>query len=221
MEFDVFRDRKQAGQELAKLLGEFAARRDVLVLALPRGGIPVAYEVALALRAPLDVLVVRKLGVPGREEYAMGAIASGGIQVLDDDVTRGLHISAAAVDSVIRSERLELERRERLYRDGQPAPDLRDRTVILVDDGLATGSTMLAAVKAIHTQAPSKLVVAVPVAAKDACESLRREADEVICAATPSPFHAVGEWYEDFSQTSDDEVCRLLKLARQRPSPAT
>ena len=220
---DVFRDRVQAGQVLAGLLGAYANRPEVLVLALPRGGVPVGYEVAAALQAPLDVFIVRKLGVPGHEEYAMGALASGGVRVLSDNVLRLLDIDDATVEAVTRSEQEELERRERLYRGDRPAPELRDRTVILVDDGLATGATMLAAVKALRQRkpAPGRIVVAVPTAAAETCESLRREADEVVCATTPEPFRAVGLWYEDFSQTSDDEVRELLARAGHgAPAPA-
>jgi len=211
----VFADRRQAGRVLARTLGAYADRADVIVLALPRGGVPVAYEVAQALHAPLDVFIVRKLGVPGHEEYAMGALATGGMRVLNDSVVRALGISQAAVEAVTRSEQQELERRERLYRGDLPPPEVHDRTVILVDDGLATGSTMLAAVKALKTRAPGRIVVAVPTAAADTCEDLRREADEVICASTPEPFRAVGLWYQDFSQTSDEEVRALLAQARQ------
>jgi putative phosphoribosyl transferase len=215
MASEVFRDRREAGQELGRRLLPAYRERDVLVLALPRGGVPVAYEVALALHAPLDVIVVRKLGVPGHEEYAMGAIASGGIRLLNDAVVRELGISPAAIEDVVRAEHIELERRERLYRDGRPPPDVRGRTVLLVDDGLATGSTMLVAIRALRAQQPARVAVAVPIAAADTCESLRSEADDVLCARTPWPFRAVGLWYRDFSQTSDDEVGALLRLARQ------
>ncbi len=216
----VFRDRRHAGEVLAHSLERFANRSDVLVLALPRGGVPVGFEVAEALRAPLDVFIVRKLGVPGHEEYAMGALASGNVRVLNDEVVRMLDIPAAAIEAVVRAEQRELERRELLYRDQRPPPDVRGRTVILVDDGLATGSTMLAAVRALRRQQPARLVVAVPTAAADTCEALRSEADEVICASTPEPFRAVGLWYHDFSQTSDDEVRALLARARHAaPSP--
>jgi len=211
----IFRDRTDAGRELARVLAAYVNRPGVLVLALPRGGVPVAFEVAEALRAPLDVFVVRKLGVPGREEYAMGALASGGVRVLNEDVVRGLDISEAAVEAVVRSEQQEMERRERVYRDALPPLDARGATVILVDDGLATGSTMLAAVRALRRQQPARIVVAVPTAAAETCEALRSEADEVICATTPEPFRAVGLWYEDFSQTSDDEVRALLARARR------
>ena len=215
MTADVFRDRRHAGRVLAQVLAGYANRSDVIVLALPRGGVPVAYEVAKALHAPLDVFVVRKLGVPGHEEYAMGAIASGGVRVLNDEVVRRLGIPAAAVDAVARYEQGEVERRERLYRAGRPPPDVRGRTVILVDDGLATGSTMLAAVRAVRAQQPARIVVAVPTAAAETCAQLRSEADEVVCATTPEPFRAVGMWYDDFSQTSDEEVRELLARAQQ------
>lgn len=215
MASEVFRDRKAAGKELGKRLSAYRGR-DAIVLALPRGGVPVAFEVALALQAPLDVIVVRKLGVPGHEEYAMGALASGGIRLLNDAVVRELGISAAAIERVVLAEHTELQRRERLYRGDRPAPEVRGRTAILVDDGLATGSTMLVAVRALRAQQPASIAVAVPIAAADTCESLRSEADDVICARTPFPFRAVGLWYQDFSQTSDDEVCELLKRAQER-----
>src|SRR5262249_48995238 len=179
----VFADRSAAGQYLASKLGRYAGRDDVVVLALPRGGVPVGYEVARALAAPLDVFLVRKLGVPGHEELAMGAIASGGVRVLNEDVVRGLSIPPEAIDSVAEKERLELERREQAYRDGRPAPDVRGRIVILVDDGLATGSTMRAAVAALRLKGPGWIVVAVPVGAPDTCRELRREADDVVCAS--------------------------------------
>ena len=218
MAFESFRDRKYAGRALAKRLGLFAGRRDVTVLALPRGGTPVAYEVAKALHAPLDVLVVRKLGVPWNPEFAMGAIATGGERLLDDMLVRELGISTSDVEEVASNEAYELERRERVYRGGRPAPDLRGRTVILVDDGLATGSTMRVAVRAVRRQSPARVVVAAPVAAPEACELLRGEADEVVCAEMPDPFLGVGRWYLDFSQTSDEEVCHLLDDAN-RHSP--
>jgi predicted phosphoribosyltransferase len=218
MAFESFRDRKYAGRALARRLANLAGRTDVTVLALPRGGTPVAYEVAKALHAPLDVLVVRKLGVPWNPEFAMGAIASGGERLIDDMLVRELGISARDVEEVASNEAYELERRERVYRGGRPAPDLRGRTVILVDDGLATGSTMRVAVRAVRRQAPARVVVAAPVAAPEACELLRGEADEVVCAEMPSPFWGVGRWYLDFSQTSDEEVCRLLDDA-SRHSP--
>jgi len=185
------------------------------VLALPRGGVPVAYEVARALNAPLDVFLVRKLGVPGYEELAMGAIATGGVRVLNDQLVGGLRIPDYIVDEVAASEQQELTRRERLYRGDRPAPDVRGRTVILVDDGLATGATMLAAVKALRQQQPARIVVAVPTASPETCEQLRAEVDDIICAITPEPFHAVGLWYEDFSQTKDEEVRDLLARSEQ------
>jgi len=208
---DVFRDRTEAGQELGRRLFSACAGLDVVVLALPRGGVPVGYEVARAFDAPLDVMVVRKLGIPGHAEYAMGAIASGGVRVLNDAVVRELGISSAAVEEVARAEGIELERRERLYRDGRPPPDVRGRTAVLVDDGLATGSTMHVAVRALRALHPARIVVAVPVASAEACESLRSEADDVLCVRTPEPFRAVGLGYQDFSQTSDEEVVALLK----------
>ena len=221
MAFESFSDRAQAGRALALRLVHLAGRSDVTVLALPRGGTPVAYEVAKALRAPLDVLVVRKLGLPWNPEFAMGAIASGGERLLDDMLLRELGIPAEAVDEVARDEQRELERRERVYRGGRPAPELRGRTVILVDDGLATGATMRVAVRAVRRQAPARVIAAAPVAAPEACELLRAEADEVACAEAPDPFLGVGRWYLDFSQTSDEEVCRLLaEASRLRPVAA-
>ncbi|MHB0875638.1 MAG: phosphoribosyltransferase [Anaerolineae bacterium] len=208
-----YRDRSHAGQELAKRLATYANRPDVLVLGLPRGGIPVAYEVAKGLAAPLDVFVVRKLGVPGQEELAMGAIAPGGVRVLNEEVVGSLNLSDDVIDAVAARERLELERREREYRDDKPPIDAHGRIVILVDDGLATGATMRAAAAAIRRQSPAKLVVAVPVAAAETCYALRREVDEIICNLTPDVFYAVGLWYEDFSQTSDREVRELLDRA--------
>jgi putative phosphoribosyl transferase len=211
----VYRDRREAGQRLAELLSAYAHRSDVLVLALPRGGVPVAYEVARALRAPLDVFIVRKLGVPDQKELAMGAIASGGIQVLNDDVIRALHIPEQVIEEVEAKERRELERREQFYRDGRPMPDVKGRTVILIDDGLATGATMRAALRALRQQRPTRLIVAVPVATSSTCLELRREADDIICARTPDPFFGVGRWYQNFEQTSDQEVRDLLTQAVQ------
>jgi predicted phosphoribosyltransferase len=182
----------------------------VVVLALPRGGVPVAAEVARALGAPLDVLLVRKLGVPGHEEYAMGALAPGGVRILNDEVVSQLGIPPWSIARATEREMRELERRERLYRAGRGPLQLRGRTVILVDDGLATGATMRAAIAALRILEPARIVVAVPVAARESCEALRQEADEVVCAVMPEPFHAVGLWYEDFPQTSDEEVRRLL-----------
>jgi predicted phosphoribosyltransferase len=205
-----FRNRYEAGRLLAAKLSAYANRPDVLVLALPRGGVPVAYEVARALGAPLDVFLVRKLGVPGYEELAMGAVATGGVRVLNDQVVDGLRIPDYMIDAVAAREQQELARRERLYRGERPPPDVRGRTVILVDDGLATGATMHAAIQALRQQQPARIVVAVPTAAPETCDELRAEVDDVICAITPEPFYAVGLWYEDFSQTTDDEVRDLL-----------
>jgi predicted phosphoribosyltransferase len=202
-------DRRQAGKLLAQRLEQYRAGPDVIVLGLPRGGVPVAYEVAQALDAPLDVFIVRKLGFPGHEEYAMGAIASGGVRVMNADVA-GMHLPQSIVDAATAREHKELERRERLYRGDRPPLDLRNRTVILVDDGLATGSTMRAAVQAVRLQQPRRIVVAVPVAAAATCNDLRADADEVVCMLTPEPFRAVGLWYRDFDQTSDGEVHALL-----------
>ena len=211
-----FRDRTEAGRVLADALSHYAGRDDVLVLALPRGGVPVAYEVARALDAPLDVFVVRKLGVPGHEELAMGAIASGGVRVLNEEVVRPLGIPRAVIDQVTRLEMRELQRREELYRGNRPRADVRGKTVILIDDGLATGSTMHAAAAALRQLRPERLVVAVPTAAPDTCDAFRSVVDEVVCATTPQPFHAVGAWYEDFSQTTDDEVREYLAAANSR-----
>jgi len=182
----------------------------VIVLALPRGGVPVAFEVASALGAPLDVFLVRKLGVPGYEELAMGAVATGGVRVLNDEIVRGLGIPDYVIDAVAAWEQQELTRRERVYRDDRPQPNVQGRTVILVDDGLATGATMLAAIKALRQQQPARIVVAVPTASPQACEEMRTEADDVVCAITPEPFYSVGLWYDDFSQTTDEEVRELL-----------
>ena len=199
---------------------EYARRPEVLVLALPRGGVPVAFEVACALRAPLDVFLVRKLGVPGQEELAMGAIATGGVRVVNDSIVRHLDIAPEVIDAVAAREQGELERRERAYRDERPAPDVRGRTVILVDDGLATGSTMRAAALALRQQGPARVVVAVPVASREACEEFRGEVDDIVCAATPEPFMGVGRWYEDFAQTTDEEVRELLARPRNGMSAA-
>lgn len=208
-----FQDRREAGQALAAKLSRYANRPDVLVLALPRGGVPVAYEVAEALHAPLDLFLVRKLGVPGQEELAMGAIATGGVRVLNDEVVQGLRIPPTVIDAATAREQAELERRERSYRGDRPPPEVRGRTVILIDDGLATGSTMRAAVVALRQQQPAHIVVAVPVGAASTCEAFRAETDETICAITPEPFLAVGYWYQDFTQTTDEEVRQLLHRA--------
>jgi putative phosphoribosyl transferase len=208
---EPFRDRLQAGQllgqELAAQLGDLD---DLLVLGLPRGGVPVASEVARALHAPLDVFIVRKLGVPGYEELAMGAIASGDVLVINDEVVSQLRISQQAIDNVAAREGRELERRERSYRGNRAAIDVRGRTVIIVDDGLATGSTMRAAVRALRRMEPRQIIVAVPVAAQSTCEELRHEGNRVVCLQTPEPFQAVGLWYQDFTQTTDEEVQELL-----------
>lgn len=209
----VFHDRADAGRQLAQKLSTYAGRRDVTVLGLPRGGVPVAYEVAKRLHAPLDIFVVRKLGVPGFEELAAGAIASGGVRVLNEDVMRAIPHSDAAIEAVTARETNELARREQAYRDARPAPELRDRVVILVDDGLATGATMRAAVRALRERGAAKIIVAVPVGPADTCRELAQQADEAICLNTPEFFQAVGQYYEDFSQTSDEDVRALLSEA--------
>lgn len=208
-----YRDRVEAGQHLAAKLMVYAKRPDVLVLGLPRGGVPVAFPVAERLGASLDVFVVRKLGLPGHEELAMGAIATGGVRVVNEEVIHLLHIAPEVIAAVAAREQRELEHRERLYRGDRPAPEIQGRTIILVDDGLATGATMRAAVAALRQQQPARIVVAVPVAASSTCEEFRTEVDEIVCAATPKPFYAVGLWYEDFSPTSDAEVRGLLARA--------
>ncbi len=201
-----FRDRHDAGRQLAAALGEYAGRDDVIVLALPRGGVPVGVEVARALGATLDVFLVRKLGVPGHEELAMGAVATGGVRVLNEDLVRRLGLSAEEMHEVVAREEEELARRETVYRGDRPRLDVRFKTVILVDDGLATGATMRAAVEALRRERPAKLVVAVPTAAAESCEDLRPEVDELVCLSTPQPFYAVGLWYDDFTPTTDEEV---------------
>jgi putative phosphoribosyl transferase len=206
----VFRDRAHAGQVLAQTLKAYEDRPDVVVLALPRGGVPVGAEVARALRAPLDVFVVRKLGVPGHEELAMGALASGGVRVLHRQTIGQLHISEPQIEQAVARERQEIERRERRYRQGRPAPELKGRTVLLVDDGLATGATMRAAVEALRKLDPAKIVVAVPLGAASTCAALERSADEVVCAERMEPLGAVSLWYGDFEQTTDEEVRELL-----------
>ncbi len=210
-----FDDRADAGRCLARSLAPYADQANALVLALPRGGVPVAYEVAQSLGLELDVFLVRKLGVPGHEELAMGAIASGGVRVVNERVVHALRIPAATIDAVAAAERDTLERRERFYRGDNPRLDVRDRYVILVDDGLATGSSMRAALEALGRQEPRRLIAAVPVAPSETFESLRAEADEVVCAATPLAFQGVSEWYRDFSQTSDEEVRALLTRAAE------
>jgi predicted phosphoribosyltransferase len=206
----LFRDRADAGRHLAERLWDYAGRADVLILALPRGGVPVGAEVARALGAPFDVFLVRKLGVPGHEELAMGAIASGGVRVLNDHVITALGIPAADIEAVSAAEERELERRELLYRGGRPLPSLAQRTIILIDDGLATGTSMRAAVAALRQHRPDRIIVAVPVGSADTCSALSEEADEVICLYTPEPFAAVGWWYRNFEQTTDEEVRQAL-----------
>ncbi len=214
-----FINRRDAGRTLATYLSRYAGRDDVIVLALPRGGVPVAYEVAQALGAPLDLFLVRKLGTPGHRELAMGAIASGGIRVLNKDVVRWYSIPESVIEAVVREEQQELERRERAYREDRPAPDLRNRIVILIDDGLATGSTMRAAAQAVRERQPSRVVVAVPVGARETCAELAAYADEVACARMPEPFSSVGQWYLDFDQTDDEEVRALLQKSLTTPEP--
>jgi predicted phosphoribosyltransferase len=208
-----FRDRRDAGHQLAEKLKAYANRPEVLVLALPRGGVPVAFEVAQALNAPLDIFLVRKLGVPGHEELAMGAIASGGVRVLNEEVVHTLGIHEQIIEWVAAAEQHTLEERERAYRGERPRPVVRGLTVLLVDDGLATGATMRAAVVALRQQEPKRIVVAVPVAAVDTCEEFRTEVNEIVCVVTPEQFVAVGQWYQDFSQTTDEEVHELLERA--------
>lgn len=205
-----FPNRTVAGQQLAARLTSYADRSDMLVLGLPRGGVPVAYEVAKALHAPLDICLVRKLGVPAHKELAMGAIAAGGVRVLNYDVVSWLGISGKTIDEVAAKELKELQRRDRAYRGDRPQPEIRDRTVILVDDGIATGATIRAAIAVIKSQQPARLIVATPVAPPSTCEELKAEVDEVVCLMTPELFYAIGLWYEDFSQTTDDEVRELL-----------
>ncbi|QSJ19748.1 phosphoribosyltransferase [Nostoc sp. UHCC 0702] len=215
----LFQDRTAAGQLLAGELANYANLPDVLVLALPRGGVPVAFEVAKALNATLDVLVVRKLGVPDDQELAMGAIAPFGVQVRNQDIVNQLNISDEVITRIVEQERQELERRERLYRSDRPIPELGGRTVILVDDGLATGATMWAAVVALRKQEPASIVVAVPVAATETYEDLQAKVEKIVCCATPNPFYSVGRWYENFPQTTDEEVCKLLAKATKIDQP--
>jgi predicted phosphoribosyltransferase len=214
-----FVDRADAGRVLAKDLADYANRKDVIVLALPRGGVPVAFEVARALNAPLDVFVVRKLGAPGQEELAMGAIASGDVVVINDDVVTALKISCEAIATAVDHERQELARREAIYRGNRPPLDVEDKTVILIDDGLATGSTMRAAVAALRNKNPAQIVVAVPIGAASTCAELRAIADDCICAIAPEHFRAVGLWYDDFAQTADAEVCDMLNRAALAVAP--
>jgi len=209
----IFRDRTEAGQVLASKLTKYLNQVDTVILALPRGGVPVAYEIGKELGLPVDIFVVRKLGVPGHEELAMGAIASGGVRHINRDVVDQLRIESETIDVASRREQKEIERRERLYRGQRPPVDVRNKTVILVDDGLATGSTMRAAIAALRQHRPARIVVAVPAAAPQTCSEIADEVDEIICAATPETFYAVGQWYQDFSQTTDDEVRELLARA--------
>jgi putative phosphoribosyl transferase len=220
MEDLLFRDRTHAGQLLSRRLAGYANRADVIVLALPRGGVPLGYEIAKALRAPLDVFLVRKLGAPGQEELAMGAIAAGGVRVLNEEVVRALGISPRVIDSVAARESRELVRRDQLYRGHKHAPHISGRTVILVDDGLATGSTMRAAIQALRQKKPRRIVVAVPVAAAPTCEEIAGLVDEMVCYSTPEPFYSVGFWYDDFSQTTDDQIRDLLDRAGKELTPA-
>lgn len=211
----LFRGRRDAGKKLAQRLLKYAGREDVIVLALPRGGVPVAYEVASALKSPLNIFIVRKLGWPGHEEMAIGAIASGGVRVLNEDIVRHLNIPDTVIEAVAQRELRELERREQAYRGDRPPPELKSRTVILIDDGLATGASMRAAIVGVRAHSPAAIVVAVPTAALETCEALEPEVDQIICATTPEPFYGVSKWYADFSQTTDEEVRLLLEEANQ------
>lgn len=215
-----FANRADAGRQVAARLGAYVSRADVIVLALPRGGVPVGYEVATELHAPLDVFLVRKLGVPGHPELAMGAVAAGGVEVLSRDLIKDLDIPASLVQQVAVRERMELDRRDGAFRENREPLDVHGKVVVLTDDGLATGATMEAAIIALRRQQPSRIVVAVPVGAAETCKRLRRLADELVCVTTPEPFNAVGQWYEDFSQTDDDEVRRLLRAAARSATPA-
>ena len=211
-----FQDRRDAGRKLAQKLSANAKGPNRLILALPRGGVPVAYEVALALNIPLDIFIVRKLGLPGREELAIGAIASGGVRVLNNDIIRMLSVPEEVINFVARRELQELQRQEKLYRGNRSFPEIRDRTVILIDDGLATGASMRAAVAGLRARHPARIVVAVPAAAAQTCDAFRSEVDEVVCAITPEPFYGVSRWYEDFAQVTDEEVRTLLEEANRQ-----
>ena len=212
----LFTDRRDAGRKLAKKLSAYANRSDVVVLALPRGGVPVAYEVARALNAPLDIFTVRKLGLPGHEELAMGAIATGGARVINQDVVRTFNVPQGMIEAVARQELKELERRERVFRGNHPMSEIHNKTVILIDDGLATGASMHAAILGLRAREPARIVGAVPTAALETCEAFQQKVDEMICATTPEPFYGVSRWYEDFSQTTDEEVQALLEGAPQQ-----
>src|ERR1035437_945865 len=213
----IFANRTEAGKQLALRLRKYANRDDVIVLGAPRGGVPVAFEVAKDLRAPLDVFVLRKLGVPGREEFAFGAIASGGVRILDRHTVEGLGITGLDIERVTREEKQELERRERAYRGGRPSLDVSGLTVILVDDGIATGSSMRAAIRALRQMKPARIVIAVPVAPPSTCTRLQLEVDELVCLDMPEPFYGVGQFYDDFSQVTDEEVKELLDSASRQP----
>lgn len=217
---DKYIDRPHAGKILATHLKKYANKEDVIVLALPRGGVPVAYEIAKSLSAPLNVFIVRKLGVPGHEELAMGALASGGVILLNEELINYLHISKSSIDEVIKSEEEELSRRESLYHVNEETPVLKDKTILLVDDGIATGSTMHAAIMALRQQKPAQIIIAVPVAAQDTYREMTKLVDQIVCPLIPINFYAVGLWYESFSQTSDDEVCELLEKASQEKRSA-
>lgn len=206
-----FLDRRDGGRQLAEKLSEYADQPDVIALALPRGGVPVAYEVARVLDIPLDLLIVRKLGLPGREELAIGAIASGGIRILNEDIVHALSVDPGVIDRVTEREMEELQRRQQQYRGDRAAIEVRDRTVILIDDGLATGASMLAAVQALRTRSPARIIVAVPAAAPQAIDLLQKKVDRIVCVMAPDPFEGVGKWYEDFSQTTDEEVRMILE----------
>jgi putative phosphoribosyl transferase len=220
MQFEAkFHDRHEAGIILAEQLSDYKGRENLVVLALPRGGVPVGFEVAKELGAPLDVFIVRKLGVPGQEEFAFGAIASGGVRVLNEDLVRALRMPEEMIERVAAREQAEVERRERMYRGNRPQPDIKGRSVIIVDDGLATGATMRAAVKALKSMEPKEIVVAVPVASRQACDEFKEQADVwAVCSVTPEPFYGVGIWYYDFSQTTDEEVNSLLAVAAENVS---
>jgi predicted phosphoribosyltransferase len=215
--FQRFKNTREAGQHLAEALIQYEGSQDCLILALPRGGVPVAYEVAKRLCLPLDILLVRKLGVPRHEEYAMGAIASGGILVINQDVVRQLHIPSTAIDQVRQKEQKELMRREKLYRGKLAAPEIKGKTVIIVDDGLATGATAKAAIAALRETEAAKIIVAVPVGAASTCREVSMLVDKLVCLYRPEPFGGVGQWYDDFSQTSDDEVQKLLANSKHQP----